>query len=65
MIDTVAAHTLVEHDYIGVYDHDLQSYQPFEILTIEDYGKGLELTLDWYDEPVVLDYDQMVKLYDY
>lgn len=64
-IDTVPAHTLNVGDYIGLYDHDLQAYDSFEILTIEDFDKGLELTLDWYDEPVVLDYDQMVKLYGY
>jgi hypothetical protein len=65
VIDTVEASTLAKGDWIGLYDHDLQAYQAFEIVSVEDMGDGIEIVCDWYDEPVVYDYDKRVDIYGY
>lgn len=65
VIDTVEASTLTNGDWIGLYDHDLQSYQAFEIVSVEDTGDGVEIVCDWYDEPVFYAYDKRVDIYGY
>ena len=64
-IDTVPADTLAVGDYIGIYDHDLQSVQPFEIVKFEDNGDHVYIECDWYDDFLEWAPDKQVKLFGY
>lgn len=65
VIDTVAAGTLEKGDFIGVWDQDLQSYQPYEVLSFDDLGDKIVITLDWLEQPMVVSPDKRLDLYGY
>ena len=63
--DTVPAHSLEIGDQIQVWDEINERFDIASVLTMEDLGDTIRVTVDLLEEPVYLEADKDVDLYSY